>query len=401
MAFAPLVSLRHRFGWAPAALVGTTAVALAIAAGFLVWGLWRTNDDARLAIADFKTPFCTIDLPDSWSAAIDQGKIPIPAGDYFYPAAVDGDATRVFGALYSDGWSGVVAIDPQGAITHVRQFDNPGRDQIWSVSYDGRWLAWTERHSNQSLVGSNLYAWDSLSGDVIDLNTGTSGFAISQGELVWSKSRGELYGPSDLHLYSLAQRTDIVVPNAKPITPVVFSGSKLLLLEAQPPLSEGVQGGSQFRMLETATRKFEPLSPPFDAIFGAYAVSLRDGVAAWVEGNRIYAWRYTDGKQAPIFETTARDTLFPVQQSGSFVAWYLQSGETGRDSYMAADLRSGSTVRFPDKTDLDYALGDALVFDRSTGAKPTPNPDEFGVDLVPADVYLVNASSLPPLPRCP
>ncbi len=71
------------------------------------------------------TAFCLVGLPDNWRNAFTQGKISLATGDRFVAVAVAPDASRVFGDLYSDDWSGVVSVSARGSVSRISQFVNP------------------------------------------------------------------------------------------------------------------------------------------------------------------------------------------------------------------------------------------------------------------------------------
>jgi len=136
-----------------------------------------------------------VDLPEAWNTALAQGKIGVPDTDYLYPKAVAPDGSQIFGALYSDAWSGVVSVNRQGSITRIRAFDNPQEDQI-SAAFDGRWLVWEESHSLTDFSDWDIRAWDSSGGQVFDIAgaprangaTVPGPFvipAVSQGKAAW------------------------------------------------------------------------------------------------------------------------------------------------------------------------------------------------------------------------
>jgi DNA-binding CsgD family transcriptional regulator len=164
--FAPFDNLRHRFAWLPQAALGATAVTLGAAAALLIWGLMRTDGEEQALSGAFSLPFCEVDVPASWQAAIDAATIPVPESVSFQAAAVAPGATQAFGAYYSPAWSGVAAIDPKGTITRISPFKAPDNDSIWDAAFNGRWLAWTERHSSATFGASDLYVWDSAANEV-------------------------------------------------------------------------------------------------------------------------------------------------------------------------------------------------------------------------------------------
>ena len=80
------------------------------------------------------------------------------------PFGVSGDGRTGYASAWTPSFSGVAAVDLQtGALHRIMRFASPGTDQA-DGAWGGRWLAWEQTYSLQSLDRFTVYAWDSTTG---------------------------------------------------------------------------------------------------------------------------------------------------------------------------------------------------------------------------------------------
>jgi len=78
-------------------------------------------------------------------------------------------------SAWTPRFSGVAALNlATGALRPIRAFAHPARDQA-DGSSGGRWLAWEETVSLQSLDRFTVYAWDQVTGRLLTLGRSLSG----------------------------------------------------------------------------------------------------------------------------------------------------------------------------------------------------------------------------------
>jgi hypothetical protein len=328
---------------------------------------------------------------------VTHGRISLPDTDYLYPTAVAANGSQVFGALYSDAWSGVVAVDRQGSITRIRAFANPNEDQI-SAAFDGRWLVWEESHSLTDFSDWDIRAWDSATGQVIDLAaaprvggaTVPGPFVIpvvSQGRAAWVQANQS--GQGELHLYALAERQDRVLSAERPVPPVLFWRSKVVWAERDMP------DGGHLSMADAVTGEQLAVPEPLASIRSIASLAASDDLVAWTEDHHtVSVWRVGEPKAEQIFAAGKDDGVDWVTIAGGVVEW------EGLKAPMAADLRSRSVAPLTEGNGFAYTNGEALVLEKPFGPL-VKNGDEHHLSLNHFEPDVVDATSLPPLPGCP
>jgi hypothetical protein len=107
--------------------------------------------------------FCAAPAGASLRAAL-QRPVPVSLQDEVVPLGSSGDGRMAYVSTWTPQFSGVAALDlGTGQLRRIRAFPDPATDQA-DGSSGGRWLAWEETHSLQSLDGFTVYAWDSATG---------------------------------------------------------------------------------------------------------------------------------------------------------------------------------------------------------------------------------------------
>ncbi|MEX2157992.1 MAG: hypothetical protein WEB04_01165 [Dehalococcoidia bacterium] len=339
-----------------------------------------------------------MDLPASWRSALAQGKITLPDSDYLYPAAVAAIGGRVFGALYSDAWSGVVAVDHQGAVTRVRAFDNPQEDQI-QAAFDGRWLVWEESHSLTNWSDWDIRAWDSTSGEVFDIASAprvggvpvAGPFVIpvvSQGKAAWVQANAS--GRGEIHLYNLVTRQDRLLSTGTAVPPILFWGTKLVWAEKDLP-----GGGGHLAMADAATGEPLIVPEPLASLRSIATLAASEDLVAWSEDYfHLSVWRVGEAAPKGIFAAGREDGVDWLTIAGDIVAW------RGLHAPMAADLRTGSVAPLTDGNGFLYTSGRALVLVKPLGPI-VKEGDEHHRSLTHFETDVIDTTKLPPLPGCP
>ena len=337
---------------------------------------------------------CRVELPESWQVAQAAGRIELADTQRLNPFAVAADGSRVFGALYSGAWSGVVSVELQGEINQIRAFDNPAVDQAnGNASFDGRWFVWEESHSLSNWSAWDIRAWDSETGEVFDIGTAArvdgepvSGpFVIpvaSEGKAAWVQANEQ--GMGEVHLYDLAGREDRVLPSGSAAPPVLFWDSKLLWVDRSRGLA----------MADAKTGEPVTVPEPLAQIHSFATLAAAGEVVAWSEDFRnVKIWRVGDPRAAVLFEAAERERVDWLAVVGDLVTW------SGNKRQMAADLRSGSIAPLTQRPGFKSVNRNWLLtvdpIDTTKGVAGER------MSVPPPEIDLVDVTELPPLPGCP
>lgn len=337
--------------------------------------------------------FCTVDLPEDWRSLLAQGRIGLPDDDRFGAFAAAADGSHAYGGISSQDWSGVAAVSRDGSITRIRPFDDPATDGIVGGSFDGRWLVWSEDHSSTDWNDWDIRAWDASSGEVVDIATAPRVGAatvqgpfvmpvVSGGKAAWVQANQS--GQGEVHLYSLAERRDVVLWTGQAAKTVVFWGSMLLWGEVDAP------GVGHLAAGDATTGEQLTLPEPLASLrhFGSIAAS--DDLLAWTSDfHSVSTWRVGDAEASQIFTAEPGDGVDWIAIAGDLVTW------GGVKTQWAADLRSHSVTRITQQYGWRYTSGNALLVTQPIG----PLKKEEGRPPL-SKVDLVDATRLPPLPGC-
>lgn len=338
--------------------------------------------------------FCTVDLADSWRSLLEQGRVSVPDGDRLVAVATAADGSQVFGSLYSQDWSGVVSVTPQGSITRIRAYADPTADQITGAAFDGRWLVWTESHSLTDWSDWDIRAWDSSTHQVVDIaaapRVGGATVAgpfvipvVSEGKAAWVQANQS--GQGEVHLYSLPERRDRIVSAGKATVPVLFWGSNLLWGELDDP---GERLG-HLAMADAVSGERLALPEPLASIRHFGSVAASNEIVAWTDDlHSLSIWRPGEEKARRIFTADVGDGVDWIAIAGDLVTW------SGVKTQWAADLRSQSVTRITRQYGSRHTNGKALLVSQwiePLKSKESPPPSEIDV---------VDATRLPPLPGC-
>jgi hypothetical protein len=338
-----------------------------------------------------ESTFCIVDLPDSWRSLLAQGRISLPGGD-FAAFATAADGSEVFGGLKLEDWSGVVSVTPQGSTTRIRAFDNPATDGVIGGAFDGRWLVWSEGHSSTDWNDWDIRAWDSTSGQVIDIAaaprvggaTVQGPFVmpvVSQGKAAWVQANQS--GQGEAHLYSLAERQDRVLSEGNAGPPVVFWGSSLIWQELDIPGQLG-----HLAMADVTTGEQLPPPEPLASVRHLGSLAASNELVAWTgDLHSLSIWRPGEPEARQIFTADMGDGVDWIAIAGDLVTW------GGAETQWAADLRSRSVTRLTQQYGWRYTNGNALLVTQ-------PIAEMAQTKGYVSEVEVVDATRLPPLPAC-
>ena len=347
-------------------------------------------------VAPEGTPPCTVDLPQGWGAALDEGVVAPQAGETLTVALGLADrsvfaVSDVPGVRHTFVWR-----RPGGAGTASDTvvadlgLDHP-EWQVLGATFDGRYLAYRVDRSYSGFEDFGLYVWDSQA-DAAPVEV-AHGEPDAQGELMqtpfvdpvladgwlyWTQTRDADPGRTVLSGYRLADGHVERLSRGFGRAPVRF-GDRLVWAD-----SDAAGQTSSLRAVELATHAPVALPAPLAAVRGPYYLAADATTLAWVggaQGRQVWVFRdgwpaarlLADGAQAPQFPRVAGDT----------VVW------TGEDATWVGDLRSFSDARLTPSYGGVWADGGPVV---ALGYAPA----EKGQDSVQA---LLDTDAAGPLGR--
>jgi hypothetical protein len=325
-------------------------------------------------------PFCQVPLPAAWQAALDAGRVAVPAGAGLVVMAAAADGSSVFAQVNRPGSSELDWLNGQSRTT-VMRLDDPVNQQFIAGGFDGRWLVFGIRYDLSLVDEWNVYAWDSHSGGdprkIADNRAGVPGPwimpVVGHGKAAWIQ--GTAGRQSDVHLYDLATGTDRVVQRT-PATGVFFTDSWLVW-------RDGYADGSPVHLKAVDAATAEPVTLP-PALADAQSSHYANGdgqTLVWDHNGALLGWRpqWTN----PRLILADRNAIEWPYVGSDLVSF----GNTL--AYFVADLRSGSYTQVTPQYGYVQTFGDALVV-------MYYNPDKSAT----GPTSVVRASALPPLPSC-
>jgi hypothetical protein len=293
--------------------------------------------------------------------------VPGSTGEELVPFGVSGDGRTGYASAWTPSFSGVAAVDLRtGALHRIMRFASPGTDQA-DGAWGGRWLAWEQTYSLQSLDRFTVYAWDSTTGVVRRLG----GSLASRSGVSWPSPwhapavRGDFaawaqgYGPGGLvqiRLADLATGQVRVVARGHDQAPF-FDGDLLVWPESDRPgalttlHAYGLEGGRSAAGLPAVLRPVA--GTDFVVTDGTRTAYLNPGL------NELY-YSPDPGQVAHVVLTLLAGTEFSALAMGKGVlAWtttkatFVASTATGRavqvtPAYGLAATGQGSTVLVSD-----------------------------------------------------
>lgn len=121
-----------------------------------------SGDESQSGVTGWQR-FCAAPPGASLRAAL-QRPVPASLSDEVVPLGSSGDGRTAYVSTWTPQFAGVAALNlATGRLRRIRAYSHPATDQA-DGSSGGRWLAWEETYSLQSLDGFTVYAWDSATG---------------------------------------------------------------------------------------------------------------------------------------------------------------------------------------------------------------------------------------------
>ena len=342
----------------------TAAAVVAVASTFGCSASHKSSDTTGASVAHSGAPgavgagakpFCSVTNPTALAGAEAADAITHEPGEDLVPEAVAPDGASFAGI---DGHGATSMTDLVLVADHGRQ-----RTKIFtltaaypaygSVSYDGRWVVFMARHS-QDLGGAwDLYAWDSQAGGAAHMIASYAGNTpnapigaqdVQEGKATWVQGLAD--GTQQVHLYDLASGHDQVVHTGH-IGKSLFAGGLLAWTQA---LKDG--GPITLAAVSTATGAPATLPEPLASASTAPAAVASDGTTwAWTSADfqTLYAWHPGLAQAVVVRAAADGDSVDDPGVSGGVVTW------TGSQATYAANLKTGSY------TQITVQYGEALV----------------------------------------
>jgi hypothetical protein len=189
------------------------------------------------------------------------------------PLGMSTSGKRVYVSTWSSGFSGVAALNlTTGKLRPIHAFRNSTTDQA-DGSAGGRWVAWSETYSLKSLDNFTIYAWDSVTGQMLKIGRSIKGPngvpwpspwhppAVSGNYAAWAQG----YGPGgevEIRLANLATGQVTVVRTGH-TQPPFFDGNLLVWPESDQP---GTQ--TTLHAINVTTGRPAALPPVLRAVHG-------------------------------------------------------------------------------------------------------------------------------------
>ena len=337
--------------------------------------------------------FCSVATPAALTQAESAGAVRTAAGEALVPVAVAPDGSSFF-ATDGNGvqnmknlvWSRDRGSEKQTVFTLAAPYAGYG-----VAGFDGRWLIFMANHSQQLTGAWDLYAWDSQGtarphAIASDPGTATNGTVewpqVHNGKATWIQGLAD--GTQQVHLFDLATGQDKVVHTGH-MGASLFAGDLLVWTEALQ-----ANGPVTLTAASATTGAPATLPAPLAQVQTAPATIASDGTTwAWTSADyrTLYAWRA--GMPAAVVVSTANDgdAMDTVGVSDDVVTW------TNSTATFAADLKTRSFTQVTKEYGSAVTNGDAVAVYYPLGDVKSP-------DLT-YDAYVLKASDLSGLPRCP
>ena len=334
--------------------------------------------------------FCTVAQPSIWKQAFSRGEIATGAGESMIPFAISSTSGSLFASDYSPAWYGVVVYDgATGVRTRVAVL--PPDDQVLAGAFDGRWLVWTELHSQTTYFDWTLYAWDSKTNRVVrladaarqngELITGPVAWpVVKDGVASWSQAISS--SVSELHLYLLSTSQDRVIATGTVSDPV-FVGSWLVWDHLDAIGKRSVLAFADARTGQSTTGPSALLNVLNPTMLVGNGQSL-----AWASSGLQELWVWRTAWKAPMRMIGSPNSEYAEYPNiaGDIVTFDGVSGA------WAADLRSSSITKLSPEAGSVVAGGVSVAY--YVAAPSTVKSSHPGLR-----VFLTEVRLLPPLPH--
>jgi hypothetical protein len=308
--------------------------------------------------------FCAAPAGASLRAAL-QRPVPVSLQDEVVPLGSSGDGRMAYVSTWTPQFSGVAALDlATGQLRRIRAFPDPATDQA-DGSSSGRWLAWEETHSLQSLDGFTVYAWDSVTGQLRRLGHSLPGPqgtpwpspwhapAVSGQYAAWAQG----YGPGgevEVMLANLATGKVSVVRRGHN-QPPFFAGGLLVWPESDRP---GAQ--TTLHAVSLRTGRAAVLPAVLRAVHGTEFVAT-DGTRTAYFNPGLTALYYSPAQNQParvVLRLTAGTDFADLAIAPGSLAW-----TTTKATYLASTRTGVFTQVTPQYGDATGAGQDLIISD--------------------------------------
>jgi hypothetical protein len=354
-------------------------------------------------------------LPDGWSDALADGRVPVPEGERAVLTEVGPGAGWAVLQSSGPGDGGErrsVVLREGDEPRRVMRLADPVEHQLGSADFDGRWLVFDVVEGRQLESPWTLYAWDAASGrrePVARAEVAGDGQSavpgpfvqavVRSGRLFWAQGTGG--GKSAVYARDLGGGDGSAGGERRTVyegvvdTPFAAGGLLVWLRQGE---SRGGQPETRLAAVSMDTLRRVELPAPIAELRNIRYVASDGRTWAWAGGDverpRLYVWR--DGWPKPLALVRGGGAgavpepelggVDQVQVSGDVVTWRTT------EAAWALDLRTRSYARITPR------YGYALARDGGLGVA---YPEGEAKDPGAADVVqLTRASTLPPLPEC-
>jgi hypothetical protein len=276
------------------------------------------------------------------------------------PLGVSGNGQVAYVSAWTSAYTGVAAVNLRtGKLRPIRRFANPASDQADGTS-GGRWLAWAQTYSLNSLDRFTMYAWDSATGRLETLGTSVTGPggkpwpspwhapAVSGHYAAWAQG----YGPGGLVEIRLANLATGQVTTIRQghTQPPLFDGGLVVWPESDRP---GAQ--TTLRAYSLARHRLVPLPAALAAVHGTEFVAT-DGTRTAYLSPDLTALYYSPRQDQPAqlaLRLPAGVDFASLAMAPGSLAW-----TTTQATYLAS-TRTGAYTRVTPR--YGYATGSGSV----------------------------------------
>jgi hypothetical protein len=353
--------------------------------------LSASTSPTKTAVPIAARPFCEVQMPASWKSAITSGKV-VPDGTWSMITALAPVGNKIVKEVLKGSVAHLELGSPGGKqqiITNIANTQAGGF--LETVDFDGRWVVYVLGYDQQIANPWAIFAWDSKSGTAPKkiaskqsgaFMTGDPQVKVQHGNAIWIA--GSTTTPvHEVHLFDLATSKDRIVGRQNVGIPFIVD-NLLVWPETKSPMSAyDIVNGHNVGLPDALNASQNNGSVAGDKFNWA-----------WIGGStqkQVWMWRTAWGVEHPltpprkIFDAGEGGWISGIQLAGEIVTW---SG----DAAYAADLRSGSYVKFAPQWGASMGKGTRLAFVHGTTTIKSQYMSQVS--------YVLDVSKIPPLPTC-
>lgn len=332
--------------------------------------------------------FCRVGLPAPWQAALKAGMLPHAAGESLIVRGVSPDGSRVVADSTVGGNRALELLTDQGRHRSMVATLPSATVQVFGVSFDGRWLAYTTMDVPTLASPWTLYLWDATHPTLPPRQLARSTIPgpypyplVLAGRVFWTQAIA--VATTQLHAFDPATGTSRVLVTGVPGAPVRVGS--LLGWTQMPPGGEAIT----VHVADPATGTPVPLPAGLPAqATRPFTLSGDATHAVWTDENLTRL-------QVLDLATGTVTTVRAHTPAGVFLQWptvagHLAAWDNGQAMYVA-DLRTHSYTQVTPQGGSVTLSGSTLsVAYEPTGKSQNPVLDTTVVPL----------TALPALPSC-